>query len=136
MASGLLTKGITLEYKVPAGSFVALPDLMEIPDIVASVEKVEVTTFADANKRYISGIADYGDLNFKFLYGNGASDSYRLLKASEIADNLCEYKITFPDATTFIFSGYVNVKIDSNTVNGALTFTASVALNTAVVINP
>jgi hypothetical protein len=135
MATGLLSRGITLHYDPANGtSWVALPDLQEIPEMGAVAEKVEVTTLADTAKKYINGIKDYGELVFKFLYANGVSDSYKLLAAKEAAGTVAAYKVTFPDNTTFVFSGFVSCKIDSAAVNAALTFSASIALNTAITI--
>ena len=138
MATGLLSKGITLHYDPANGtSWTALPDLQEIPEMGATVEKVEVTTLADSAKRYINGIKDYGDLVFKFLYANGVSDSYRLLAAKEATGTVASWKITLPDSTTFIFSGFPTVKVDGAGVNAPLTFSVSIALNTAISItNP
>lgn len=138
MASGMLSKGITLGVKEGSGStYTDLPDLMEIPELGATVEKVDVTTLKDANKRYINGVGDYGDLQFKFLYANGTSDSFRKLKALETAGKVNDYQITLPDGTKFAFSAQTSVKLDSTAVNGALTFTASLSLNSEMTItNP
>lgn len=133
-ATGLLSKGITLSYKDGA-EFKNLPDLQEIPDMGADVEKVEVSTLADAHKRYIKGIGDYGDLSFKFLYSNEeATDSYAVLADLEDEDEPTEFQVKFPDDTTFTFDAFVSVKIDSAGVNAPLTFTANLALNSDIVV--
>lgn len=133
--AGLLSKGITLHYDPANGTtWVALPDLQEIPEMGATVDKVEVTTLADASKKYINGIKDYGDLSFKFLYANGTNDSYKLLHAKEELGTVASFKVTFPDATTFIFSGYPVCKTDSQAVNAAITFTCAITLNTAITV--
>lgn len=68
----ILTKGIKLSYKATsgAGDYTDLTNLMEIPEIGnGEKEKVDVTTLADANKKYIAGLGDSGQsLAFKFLY--------------------------------------------------------------------
>ena len=61
MATGILSKGITLSYK-EAETFKVIPDLQEIPDLGGDTDTVETTTLADGAKRYIKGIKDYGDL--------------------------------------------------------------------------
>ena len=135
--SGILSKGIVLSHMV---ALVATPidNLQEVPDLGGSVDKVEVTTLADGSKKYIAGIKDYGDLEFKFLYDNSlATSNYRVLKALEVAGTIEEYTITFPDTTIFTFSASVMITIDSAKVGDALTFTAGFTLNTDIIVtNP
>ncbi len=134
--AGILSKGIEFSYSATeGGNYIAVPNLQEIPSLGGTPEKVEVTCLADANKTYINGLVDYGDLTFKFLYDNSGADSnYRVLKG---LTGINYFKVTFPDSTEFTFSGEVNVSIDSAAVNVPLTFTANVALNSEIsVTNP
>lgn len=136
MATGLLSKDITLSYKL-AEAFVELPDLQEIPELGGDVDKVEVTTLADGARRYINGLKDYGDLAFTFLYGNGATDSFRVLTGLETAGTVQEFQVELGDGTTFTFTGFPHVKMGGAAVNAALTFTLNIALNSDITIgNP
>lgn len=132
--TGVLSKGTELKYNSgTSGSpvWTTIPDLQEVPQLGGSPDKVEVTTLADAAKRYIQGIKDYGDLSFKFLYDASTStSSYRLLKGLEGA--VKQYKVVLPDGTSFAFSGEVVVKVDQAGVNAALTFSADIALNSDI----
>lgn len=131
--TGILSKGIKLSYEKTNNQFVEIPDLQEVPELGGSVEKVEVTTLADGAKRYIKGIVDYGDLSFKFLYDNStAESSYRVLKGIEDAGQIKKFKVEFPDKTVFAFSASVITKVSSAGVNGALTFTANLTLNSKI----
>lgn len=137
VGTGILAKNIVLAYSaVPATTYTDLADLQEIPDIGGTMDKVEVTTLADSGRRYINGLVDYGDLTFKFLYDNSsATASYRVLAAMNGA--LKTWKITLPDLTTFVFTGYPSLKIDSAGVNAPLTYTLSINLNSAMTVtNP
>lgn len=138
--AGLLSKDITLGYdSTGAGSsYTDLPLLMEVPEIGGEAEKVDVTVLSDPVKKYIDGVKDYGDLAFKFLYDNsGATASYRILKGLEGSASPTKFQVALPDGTKFSFSGFVSVKLDSAAVNAALTFTATIALNSDVeVTNP
>ena len=59
----ILSKGIKLSYSsTGTESYTDLTDLLEIPSLGGSIDKVDVTTLADASKKYINGIKDYGDL--------------------------------------------------------------------------
>lgn len=136
--AGLLTKGITLSYKKDGNNYAVIANLQECPELGGTAENVEVTTLADGNKKYIKGIKDFGELAFKFLYDNsGAESNYRIVRGLEEAGNAVEWKVTFPDNTTFAFSGEVTTAIDSAAVNAALTFTATITLNSDITVtNP
>lgn len=139
MATGILSRGITLSYATTAsGTYTAIPDLQEIPDLGGDVDTVETTTLADSAKRYIQGIKDYGDLEFNFLYDNSESTSnYRVLRGLEEAGNIVYWKVAFPDTTTFSFSGSVITAIDGAGVGDALTFKATITLNSDITVtNP
>ena len=136
--AGLLTRGITLSYKKDGSTYTEIANLQECPELGGTAENVEVTTLADGNKKYIKGIKDFGELAFKFLYDNsGAESNYRVVRGLEEAGNIVEWKVTFPDNTTFAFSGEVSTAIDSAAVNAALTFTATITLNSDITVtNP
>lgn len=136
-ATGLLSKGIELQYKKD-DAFVTIPDLQDIPDLGGDVDLVEVTTLADGARRYINGIKDFGDLGFTFLYDNTTEDSsYRICRGLEEAHEVYEFKVVLPDETEFTFSGGISTKINGAGVNDALTFTATISLNSDMeVVNP
>ena len=136
--AGILTKGITLSYKKDGNNYAVIANLQECPELGGTAENVEVTTLADGNKKYIKGIKDFGELAFKFLYDNsGAESNYRIVRGLEEAGSIVEWKVTFPDNTTFAFSGEVTTAIDSAAVNAALTFTATITLNSDITVtNP
>ena len=115
-----------------------LDRIIEIGAVRVEEGKVDVTTLADGNKKYINGIKDFGDLAFKFLYDNSTTTSnYRVVRGLEEAGNVVDWKVTFPDNTEFAFSGEVTTAIDSASVNNALTFTATITLNSDIVVtNP
>ena len=136
--AGILTKGITLSYKKTGSTYTEIANLQECPELGGTAENVEVTTLADGNKKYIKGIKDFGELAFKFLYDNsGAESNYRVVRGLEEAGNIVDWKVTFPDNTSFAFSGEVTTAIDSAAVNAALTFTATITLNSDITVtNP
>ncbi len=129
-AEGLLSKGITFE----AGGTL-IPDLQEVPDLGGDTDTVEVTTLADGSRRYIKGLIDYGDLDFTFLFDTSeATSAYRQLKTLEDAGDVVEFVVTLPDDTTFTFSGEVTTSVNGASPNDALTFVASISLNTAIAV--
>ncbi len=128
MATGLLSKGIRLK-----ANDTALTNLLSIPDIGGSVEKVEITTLADGSRRYINGIKEYGELAFEFVYDNNtATDDFRVLSTMEAAGTAVDFELAFPDGTKFMFSGQVSLVIAGKGVNEAMTFTMNVSLNSDI----
>lgn len=136
--AGILSKETTLSYSTTGSSYTVIEHLMEVPEIGGDPEKVEVTTLADSVKKYIPGIRDLGDLAFKFLYDNsGENSNYRILRGLQEANTVANFKVEYPDGTAHTFSAYVNVKMDAATVNAAMTFTASMSLQSDITVeNP
>lgn len=137
LVPGLLTKDITLSYKKNS-SYEVLDGLQEVPSLGGTPDKVEVTTLADASRRYIKGIKDYGDLTFKFLYQNDTETSnFRVLRGLEESGKVIEWKVEFPDGTGFAFSGECTVAPSDGSVNGAITFNLTISLNSDIAVtNP
>ena len=127
-----------LSYKVGNGAFAELEHLMEIPELGGTPEKIDVTTLSDKTKKYIPGTKDYGDLVFKFLYDNtGATANYRILKNMDDAGTTATFKIAYPDGTSHQFDAIPSVKLDAGAINGALTFSATMLLQSEIEItNP
>lgn len=124
----ILSKGMTLGYKTSeGGSYTTLTDLLEVPALGGSVDKVDVTTLADASKKYIKGLKDYGDLQFKFNY---AKEQFKALDALTGSVN---FQVTLPDETTATFSGEPTVSLESAGVGAPLTYTMSIALDSEIV---
>lgn len=137
--AGLLSKDTTLSYKADGGAtFTVIEHLMEVPELGGDPEKVEVTTLSDTVKKYINGVKDLGDLAFKFLYDNETTTSnYRVLKGLQDSNEVTTFKVEYPDGTGHEFEAFVNVKMDAAAVNAAMTFTASMSLQSDITVtNP
>ena len=141
-AVGILSKGIKFWYATYTGSTVGtyeeIPDMMSIPSLGGEPEKVEVTCLADGVRRYINGIKDFGDLEFKFLFDNGSNGaSYRIFKGLEDEPKIA-VRIELPDApasghgTYFEFDADVLASIDEAEVNTAITYTVKCGLQSDI----
>lgn len=113
--------------------------LYEVPEMGSSPEKIEVTNLGDNSKRYVFGVQDFGDMEFKFYYNTGDSDSgdviknsYETLRTAEKAGTVKQFKIVYPDGSGHSFSGYVSVRRDSVAVNGAISFTMALAVTSEI----
>ena len=126
--AGILSKGITLSYKVGEGEFVALTNLQEIPEIGNGArEKIEVTTLADDNKQYIAGLGDSGqELAFKFLHEKAQ------FTALAAINETAEWEVALPDGIKANFAGTPSIKMDSAAANAALTYTLTVMVESDI----
>lgn len=123
----ILSKGIKLSYSsTGTESYTDLTDLLEIPSLGGSVDKVDVTTLADASKKYINGIKDYGDLPFKFNYAKEQFNTLNGLTGS------IHFKVTLPDNTTATFSGEPSVSLEGVGVGAAMTYTLNISLDSDI----
>lgn len=124
----ILTKGISLSYKLASGEYIELTNLQEIPEIGnGAPEKVEVTTLADSAKTYIAGLSDSGqDLAFKFLYEKEQFET--LIGITES----CEWKVSMPDGIAATFEGTPSVKFDGASPNNAITYTLNVIVESMI----
>jgi hypothetical protein len=124
----ILTKGISLSYKLASGEYIELTNLHEIPEIGnGAPEKVEVTTLADSAKTYIAGLSDSGqDLAFKFLYEKEQFET--LIGITES----CSWKVSMPDGISATFDGTPSVKFDGASPNNAITYTLNVIVESMI----
>ena len=123
----ILSKGIKLSYSsTGTESYTDLTDLLEIPSLGGSIDKVDVTTLADASKKYINGIKDYGDLPFKFNYAKEQFNTLNGLTGS------IHFKVTLPDNTTATFSGEPSVSLEGVGVGAAMTYTLNISLDSDI----
>lgn len=123
---------------VKPSTLTKIDDLMNIPALGGTPEKVEITTLDSKNREYIPGLKDYGDLAFKFLF-SPASGNYAALAAfhDETTDRYEEVyvEIELNDSasssghgTQFGFFCNIAVAMDEADINAALTFTANCSL--------
>ena len=125
-----------LSYRTGSSAFKEIEYLMEVPELGGTPEKIDVTTLSDKVKKYIPGNKDYGDLVFKFLYDNtDANSNYRVLKGMDDAVTTATFKLAYPDGTSHQFDAIPSVKLDSGAINGALTFSATMMLQSDIEIS-
>lgn len=126
----VISKGIKLSYKNgQASEFVALTNLLEIPDLGGEIDKIEVTHLGSEAHEYTNGIKNYGDsIAFKFLYEKEQFTTLNGLTGK------CSWQVELPDATTYTFDGQASVKLDGVGINAALTYTLNIAPSSEMVV--
>lgn len=122
----------TLGIKVLVGE-VEITGVTDIPALGATPEKIDVTTLADSERKYIQGIKDFGDLEFTVLYDEEGSDTanYSYLEGLKDAQDT-SVEIQLKDGSKFNFTGQISVAMNEVAVNAALAFTMSVALSSDI----
>lgn len=121
--AGMAATGTKIGYKSSSGSsYTDIPDLLEVPEIGGEPEKIDTTTLADTVKKSVPGVKDLGDLAFKFLYDTQMFKTLNGLKGVQ------SFQVTFPDKMTVTFDAIPSVKMGGAAVNGSLTYTVSMSI--------
>lgn len=123
MAEAVVSIGIKLYHAEKV-----LSDLMEIPEMGGSVEKIDITTLDSVAFRYTDGLKNYGDsLDFKFLYSKEQFASLNALEGSQ------SWKVELPDGSTCSFTGSGSVRLEGVGVNAAITYILSITPDSEMV---
>jgi hypothetical protein len=120
----MLSKGITV--KMGETTF---EGIQTIPAIGGTPSKIDITTLKDAQKHYITGLLDPGDMAIQMLYNKNDWDA---VTAAQTAGTAQDFVVTFPDGNTASFSGTVSAQMDSVGTDAAMTFTCNIALSTDI----
>lgn len=135
-----LAKNDTTHYSDGVFTFYNLMEIGEInanPGAASSgYDQIEVTTLADSRHMFVNGLVanDSGSVNeitLKFLYEPKLFELFNeiiiaegLMEADGLVDAASTYLIKIPNGGKFTVKGtFGNLKLDSATVNSALTFT-------------
>lgn len=120
------------------GTYLPLYGLSKVPDVSFEAEKIDVTNLSDTNKRYVPGIVDLGEPEFEFF--NNAEedtteeikDSYKKLRALDLARTAAWYKLMYPDGTGFQFQAYVTTTRTGGGTGDALSFKAKMLITSNI----
>jgi hypothetical protein len=96
----------------PVGGAVSFTEIAELREITAPAltrNTIELTNHNNADDEYIVGIRRHGDLTFNvnFVPTNGTHDHSTGLQAKWFEGTRDIYRLTFPDGTAWLFSGFV-----------------------------
>lgn len=104
-------------------------ELMAGPAANAGFDKIEVTTLADSRHMYVDGLmADAGDASsiaFTLLYDPAVYQGLLALVNEEVGVGAYKsvYHVVIPSGGVFEITGLTNIKMNSASVNAALTMT-------------
>ena len=144
---GLLTKGAKFSiahFSTPGdssttpGAYSEVANILKMPSLGGSPEKVEVTTLADSAHQYIPGLIEYGDLEFQLLWDNEETTSnYRVIsglgdECVSVQVELGDKSLTGTHGTQFTFAAILKASLDEMEPGQAMTFTVTCALQSDI----
>lgn len=130
--AGILSKGITLSYKSTSeGTYTALTNLQNVPDLGGTADSIEITTLDDGAHTYMEGLKNFGDsVDFTFLYEKTQFTALNALTGEQF------WQVGIPDgsngavSTVCTFKGACSVGLASVGVNAPITYTLSIKPST------
>ena len=131
MAAGWLTNNSQVDFKIGQTS---IDGLQSIPSLGGEPERVDITTLKDTSRHYLTGIKDYGELEFTFLYvpasgtGQSATASNYSLARAQADGTEKTITLTLRTGISFTIKGTISVSLNEANVNEAYTFTLTVGL--------
>ena len=115
--------------------YINLKGLKEVPEFGATPEKIDITALDDKVKMYDLGIADYGDVVFKFNYDNSSENSsYRILREALKDNATVSFQYTLSDGSKFTFDSQGSLKLGAGAVNGVMEFTVTLSIQSEIEI--
>lgn len=121
-----------------AGTYKKLYGMHKVPDMSSEADKIDVTNLLDKNKRNIPGVMDLGEPEFDFYNDDTATEpnsgdllmnSYKALRAAELARQVKWFKLIYPDHTGFNFSAYASTTRVGGGTGDALQFKVKMMIN-------
>lgn len=97
----------------PQGGPVSYVDIAELRDITVPAltrNEIEMTTHNEEDDSYIVGIRRHGSMTFNmnFVPSNATQDHLTGLQKAWFDGTRDIYRITYPDGTSWLFSGFVS----------------------------
>lgn len=117
MSDGMSAQGTLIEvsqdpnWKSQGGSvvFAAIAELREITPPALTRNTIELTNHNNSDDEYIVGIRRHGELTFNvnFVPTNGTHDHLTGLQKKWFDGTRDIYRLTYPDGSAWLFSGFV-----------------------------
>lgn len=134
-----ITKDTHLDFSEDGTNFKELYGLNSFPNMGGQPERQEVTNMRDKSKRYINGLQDLDNLEFGFFYNNEKTEdttiikkAFSKLKALETDDTLLDWRLIFPDGSSYSWKGKPVVYINSGAPGEPLKFTLNISCESAM----
>lgn len=126
----ITTENTYFIHSTDGTAYTKLIDIKEFPDLGAVPGTVEITTLSDHMKRYLAGLIDTGQLEFKANYDN---DDFAKIKKME--GQTSYFGIQFGKNGTdgaYVFQGQPNVIINGGGTEAAVDMTVTVTVSSEI----
>lgn len=110
-------------------TYTELGGISRVPDLFGDPSEIDVTSVKLGRRRTIPGIEEVSALDFEFFWDNNKDSSYRRLRQVEDADETANFKLVYPDGTTFEWTAKVYTKPMGFGAREALKFIAKLYVN-------
>lgn len=131
MGDAISAQGTIIERDpLGGGSFAAIAELRDISGPALSRNPIETTNHNDQDESYVVGIRRHGEVTFTIGYiptETSHDDSSGLIDSWQDGDRDV-FRITYPDGTAWVFSGFItNFSVNAPVDDG---LTADVSIRT------
>lgn len=124
----MIFKNVKLGYKEASGStYTDVEDLSTLPDISVDYEKVDTTVMTSSCKTYEMGLADYGDLEFEFLFDEIV---FNTLKEFEQDGTVLSWQLTVTNTLKYTFEAQCAVSLKGGKRGEEMMYTLKIFLQT------
>lgn len=138
MGDAISAQGTIIERDpLGGGSFAAIAELRDISGPALSRNPIETTNHNDADENYVVGIRRYGEVTFTIGYipTEGSHDSSSGIINSWQDGDRDVFRITYPDGSEFVFSGYINNFAVNAPLDDGLTADVSIRTTGGMIFN-
>ncbi len=138
MGNAISAQGTIIERDpLGVGSFSAIAELRDISGPALSRNPIETTNHNDPDENFVVGIRRYGEITFTIGYipTNASHDQNTGLINSWEQGDRDVFRITYPDGTEWVFSGFISNFAVSAPVDDGLTADVSIRTTGGMVFN-
>lgn len=129
MGDAISAQGTIIERDpLGGGAFVAIAELRDISGPALSRNPIETTNHNDADESFVVGIRRHGEVTFQLGYiptEASHDDTAGLIQSWQNGDKDV-FRVTFPDGTEWVFSGYITNFAPSMPVDDGLVADVSI----------
>lgn len=138
MGDAISAQGTIIERDpLGAGAFAAIAELRDISGPALSRNPIETTNHNDQDESFVVGIRRHGEVTFAIGYipTNASHSAATGLIGSWQAGARDVFRVTYPDGTEWVFSGYISNFGSSAPVDDGLTADVSIRTTGQMMFN-
>jgi hypothetical protein len=138
MGDAISAQGTIIERDpLGVGSFAAVAELRDISGPALSRNPIETTNHNDSDESFVVGIRRHGEVTFTVGYipTNASHDSSTGLIKSWQDGQRDVFRVTYPDGSEWVFSGFISNFASSAPVDDGLTADVSIRTTGQMLFN-